>query len=77
MSSRPPGWIRIKFDHFSIKILSNNELGLQAGFVSNLIIFQLRIHQIMSSRAPGWIHIKFDYFSIWNQSNNGLDSYEI
>jgi hypothetical protein len=46
--------------------------GPQAGFIFNLMNFQLRINQIMSLRAPGWNHIKFDQFSIKNQSNNEL-----
>ena len=35
--------------------------------MSNLIIFQFRINQIMSSEVSGWIHIKFDEFSIDKQ----------
>ena len=55
---------------------------LQAGFVWNVSIFQLRINQRTGSRAPGWIHMKFDYLSIQNQLKNSLkssrlDSYEI
>ena len=36
--------------------------------LSNLIIFQFRINQLMSSEASGWTHIKFDEFSIVNQT---------
>ena len=46
--------VSFKFDHFSIKNLSNNGLpDLHAGFLSNSINSHLRSHQIMNSRAPG------------------------
>ena len=47
---------------------------LQAGFISNLNIFQLRINWRIASRAPRWIHIKFHHFSIKNQLKNCLES---
>ena len=47
---------------------------LQARFIWNLIIFQLRLDEEMASSAPDWIHIKFDDFSIKNKIRNGLKS---
>ena len=75
-------------DSYQIWIIFNWEWNeewpqeLQAGFISNLITFELRINQRMASRAPSWIHIKFDHFSIKNKLKNSLkspklDSYEI
>ena len=74
MSSPAPGWIHMRID----QIMSSGAPSwiqesiqewppeIQAGFISNLLIFQLRINQMKRSRAPGWIHIKFDNFSTEN-----------
>ena len=47
---------------------------LQAGFVWNLIIFQLRINWRTASRAPDWSCMKFDNCWSQNQLQNDLQS---